>query len=85
MEKETKKQITEKFRLHPNDVGSVEVQVALLTERIKSLEEHFKTHRKDFHGKRGFIILINKRRKLLEYLRGNKPQSYKKIVDELRL
>lgn len=78
-----KKQIIEKYRIHENDTGSPEVQVALLTERIKNLTEHFKVHTKDFHSRRGLIKLVSKRRKLLDYLKTKDFKRYQKVITEL--
>ena len=64
-----KKTLIEQFRVHDGDTGSPEVQIAILTERINSLTEHFKAHKKDHHSRRGLLMLIGKRRGLLEYLR----------------
>ena len=69
----------------PADTGSPEVQVALLTERINYLTEHFKTHKKDHHSRQGLLKLVNQRRKLLEYLRKNALERYKKVIDRLGL
>lgn len=78
-----KKNLIERFRVHEGDTGSPEVQIALLTERINSLTEHFKQHAKDHHSRRGLLMLIGKRRGLLEYLRRRAPERYRTIVDKL--
>lgn len=83
--KEEKQQILKHFRRDDLDTGSSEVQVALLTFEIKRLTEHFKANKKDFHGQRGLIRKVNKRRKLLDYLKTTKPQAYKKMLSELGL
>ena len=75
--------LIEKFRVHETDSGSPEVQIALLTERIIYLTEHFKTHKKDHHGRRGLIKLVNRRRRLLDYVRGKDVERYRKIIGEL--
>ena len=81
---ETKKQgLVEKFRTHPTDTGSPEVQVALLTERIHYLTEHFKTHKKDHHSRRGLLKLVGQRRRLLDYLRTKDTNRYKKLIEGL--
>ncbi len=85
IEKEVKAEIIKKFQLNPNDTGSPEVQIAILTERIRNLTEHFKTHKKDVHSKRGFMRIINRRKKLLRYLRETDFERYKKVIKELGL
>ena len=80
---DTKKRLIEQFRVHEGDTGSPEVQVALLTERINSLTDHFKQHAKDHHSRRGLLMLIGKRRSLLEYLRKKDPERYRTIIDRL--
>ncbi len=82
---EIKRQIIEKFRLHDKDTGSPEVQIALLTERIKSLTEHLKIHKKDYHSRRGLMMLVGKRRRLLNYLRRIDFERYQKLIKELGL
>ena len=78
-----KKSLIERFRTHEGDTGSPEVQIALLTERINSLTEHFKTHAKDHHSRRGLLMLIGKRRGLLEYLRNKESERYRVIIEKL--
>lgn len=78
-----KKGLIEQFRVHEGDTGSPEVQIALLTERITSLTEHFKAHTKDHHSRRGLLMLIGKRRGLLEYLRGKDAERYRAVIDRL--
>lgn len=78
-----KKSLIEQFRTHDGDTGSPEVQIALLTERITGLTEHFKTHSKDHHSRRGLLMLIGKRRGLLEYLRKKDSERYKTIIEKL--
>ena len=82
---ETKKRIVEDYRLDDNDTGSPEVQVALLTYNINSLQEHFRAHGKDHHSRRGLIRMINQRRKLLDYLRGKDQQRYSSLIARLGL
>lgn len=82
---EKKKEIVEKYQRQPGDTGSPEVQVALLTERINSLTEHFKTHKHDHHGRRGLMRQVSQRRSLLNYLRGKDLERYKKVIDQLGL
>ena len=72
-----------KFKTHEGDTGSPEVQIALLSERINYLTEHFKTHAKDHHSRRGLLMLIGKRRGLLEYLRKKNPERYGALTDRL--
>lgn len=78
-----KKEIIRKYRTHEKDTGSPEVQVALLTERIKNLTEHFKIHTKDFHSRRGLIKLVSKRRRLLDYLKLKDFNRYQKVISDL--
>jgi small subunit ribosomal protein S15 len=80
---EKKRILIEQFRVHEGDTGSPEVQIALLTERINGLTEHFKLHRKDHHSRRGLLMLIGKRRSLLEYLRKKDPERYRVIIEKL--
>jgi len=83
--KTKKKKIIEKFKEHVEDTGSAAVQVALLSERINYLTEHFKMHKKDFHSRRGLLILVGRRRRLLTYLKNKDPQSYGEVVKELKI
>lgn len=80
---EKKKSLIEQFRVHDGDTGSPEVQIALLTERVNSLTEHFKQHTKDHHSRRGLLMLIGKRRGLIEYLRKREPERYRAIIEKL--
>lgn len=75
----------EKYRRSENDVGSSEVQIALMTGRIKYLTEHFKQHKKDFHSRRGLQTLVNRRRKLLKYLKKENLESYSSLIKSLGL
>lgn len=77
---EKKKSIIEKHRLHESDTGSPEVQIALLSERITYLTEHFKVHKKDHHSRRGLLKLVGQRRRLLDYLRFKNVERYKSII-----
>ncbi len=72
-------------RLHETDTGSPEVQVALLTERISHLTEHLKTHKKDHHSRRGLLMLVGRRRRLLKYLRDNDVDRYRALIAKLGL
>ena len=80
---ERKKTVIEQFRVHEGDTGSPEVQIALITERVNSLTEHFKEHAKDHHSRRGLLMLIGKRRGLLEYLRKKDSERYRSITEKL--
>jgi small subunit ribosomal protein S15 len=72
-----------KFRVHEKDTGSPEVQIALLTERIGYLTDHFKVHSKDHHSRRGLLKLVSQRRRLLDYLKGKNYESYKSVIKQL--
>lgn len=80
-----KKVLIEEHRLHHSDTGSPEVQIALLTERINGLTEHFKAHQKDHHSRRGLLKLIGKRRGLIDYLKGKDGERYRQIIEKLGL
>ena len=80
---ERKRNLIEQYRVHQGDTGSPEVQIALLTERINGLTEHFKQHAKDHHSRRGLLMLIGKRRGLLEYLRKKDTERYRAIIEKL--
>ncbi|MDR1604425.1 MAG: 30S ribosomal protein S15 [Gracilibacteraceae bacterium] len=82
---EKKKEIIDKFKQHERDNGSPEVQIAILTARIVELTEHFKTHKKDHHSRRGLLKLVGQRRALLDYLMKNDFNRYRKIVQDLGL
>lgn len=82
---ERKKEIIESFKIHPNDTGSPEVQIALLSERISYLTEHFKVHKKDHHSRRGLLKLVGQRRQLLNYLKKKDIDRYVKVVERLGL
>ena len=75
----------EKYRAHDADTGSTRVQVAVLTERINYLTEHFRSHRKDHHGRRGLLKMVGKRRRLLDYLKRTDVESYRQLIQELGL
>jgi len=81
--KERKAEIIDKFRTKENDTGSPEVQIALLTERISNLTEHFKTHKKDHHSRRGLLKLVSQRRRLLDYVKKREVERYKSIIEAL--
>jgi len=80
-----KKEIIEDFKLHPGDTGSPEVQIALLSERISYLTDHFKTHQKDHHSRRGLLKLVGQRRQLLNYLKKKSVDRYSMVIQRLGL
>jgi small subunit ribosomal protein S15 len=82
---EEKAEIISSFRTHESDTGSPEVQVALLSRRIKDLTEHFKTHKQDHHSRRGLLKLVGQRRRLLNYLKTNDVGRYRSLILELGL
>ena len=82
---ERKQEIIEKFKRHEGDTGSPEVQIALLTERITYLTDHFKTHKKDHHSRRGLLKMVGQRRRLLDYLIKQDVERYRTIIKELGL
>jgi small subunit ribosomal protein S15 len=83
--KERKAEIIGAYRTHEADTGSPEVQVAILSERIASLTEHFKTHAKDHHSRRGLLKLVGRRRRLLDYLQRTNVEGYRALIKELGL
>jgi len=85
IDKEKKTAIIDKFKLHPNDTGSSEVQIALLTDRINSLVEHLKKNKKDQHSRRGLLMLVGQRRRLLNYLQSNDIKKFEETVSSLGL
>lgn len=82
---DVKKDVISKYRLHESDTGSSEVQVALLSQRIEYLTEHFKTHKKDHHSRRGLLKLVGQRRRLLDYLKRTNVDRYRTVVTSLNL
>lgn len=78
-----KKEIIEKHKIHDRDTGSPEVQIALLTERVNYLTDHFKKHAKDHHSRQGLLKIVNQRRRLLNYIRRLDPPRYRKLIEEL--
>jgi len=82
---DVKKDVISKYRLHESDTGSSEVQVALLSQRIEYLTEHFKTHKKDHHSRRGLLKLVGQRRRLLDYLKRTNVDRYRTVVSSLNL
>ena len=82
---EKKKEIIDQFKNHERDTGSPEVQIAILSERIRYLTEHFKIHKRDHHSRRGLLKLVGQRRRLLNYLKENKVDRYRTVIDRLGL
>ena len=80
-----KEEVIENYRTHEKDTGSSEVQIALLTTRIAHLTQHLLVHRKDFHSRRGLILMTNRRRKLLDYLKRHNLEKYRDIIGRLKL
>jgi small subunit ribosomal protein S15 len=78
-----KRNIIERFRKHDGDTGSPEVQIALMTDRINHLTEHFKVHAKDHHSRRGLLKLVGRRRRLLDYLKAKDVERYRSVIKEL--
>jgi small subunit ribosomal protein S15 len=78
-----KSELIGQFRNHETDTGSPEVQIAILSERINYLTDHFKTHKKDHHSRRGLLKMVSQRRRLLDYVRGRDVERYRKIISEL--
>ncbi len=82
---EKKEKIIKKYALHEGDTGSPEVQIALMTNRINHLNEHLKTHKKDFHSRRGLLKMVGKRRNLLNYLKKKDIAKYRQLIEKLGL
>lgn len=82
---EQKKDIIGKYKLHEQDSGSAEVQIALLSERIRLLTDHFQFHKKDHASRRGLLKLVGRRRKLLDYLKNKKVENYRSLIKDLQL
>ncbi|MBQ6774700.1 MAG: 30S ribosomal protein S15 [Synergistaceae bacterium] len=85
IQKEKKHQIIDEFKTHEKDTGSPEVQVAILTERIRELTEHLKIHKKDFHSRRGLLKMVGSRRRLLRYLMNKDFNRYRSLIERLGL
>jgi small subunit ribosomal protein S15 len=83
LETDSKKQVVATYRVHKTDTGSPEVQVAILSQRILQLQDHFKTHRKDHHSRRGLLSMVARRRRLLKYLKSRNPERYKNLISSL--
>ncbi len=82
---QTKRAVVDAHRTHESDTGSPEVQVALLTERINGLSDHFRAHKKDHHSRRGLLKIVSQRRRLLDYLRRKNPTRYQELIQRLGL
>ncbi|MBC7195193.1 MAG: 30S ribosomal protein S15 [Caldisericia bacterium] len=85
LDKKEKQEIIEKYRLHDKDTGSPEVQIAILTEKIKRLSEHLKEHKKDHSSRRGLLKMVGRRRKLLNYLKEKDYDKYLQLIESLNL
>ena len=81
----TKDEVIRKYQLHENDRGSAPVQIALLTERINDLTDHFRKHKKDHHSRRGLLMMVGKRRRMLEYLKRTDLERYRQLIEDLGL
>ena len=80
---ETKNALVERFRIHPKDTGSTEVQIALLSERINYLTQHFRSNRKDHSSQRGLLVMVGRRKRLLEYLKRRDTNGYQQLIEKL--
>ena len=80
---EKKQSVISQYRTHPTDTGSPQVQIAVLSERIGELTEHFKTHQKDHASRRGLLMMVSRRRRLLDYLKSHDTESYKDVIQKL--
>lgn len=78
-----KSEVISKYKVHKNDTGSSEVQIAILSQRILQLQEHFKTHAKDHHSRRGLLMMVARRRRLIKYLKERSPERYKTLITSL--
>ncbi|HOC52366.1 MAG TPA: 30S ribosomal protein S15 [Caldisericia bacterium] len=85
LDKKEKQEVIDKFKLHENDTGSVEVQIAILTEKIKKLSDHLKEHKKDHSSRRGLLKMVGRRRKLLNYLKEKDYEKYLQLLENLNL
>ena len=85
LDADQKRAIIEKYKLHDQDSGSAEVQIALLTQRIRQLTEHFQSHKGDHSSRRGLLKLVGRRRKLLDYLKNKKVEHYRALLKDLNL
>lgn len=82
---ERKTEVMKEYATHEGDTGSPEVQVAILSERIKNLTDHLQSHQKDFHSRRGLLVMVGQRRRLLDYLRGKNATRYENLIERLGL
>ncbi|MDP6390737.1 MAG: 30S ribosomal protein S15 [Alphaproteobacteria bacterium] len=82
---ERKQELVNEFKKNPEDTGSAEVQVAILTERIRNLTEHMQMHKKDFHSRRGLLVMVGKRRRLLDYVKRRDVARYESLIQQLGL
>ncbi len=82
---DVKQRVIGEYRVHSKDTGSPEVQIAILSRRIAELTEHFKTHKKDHHSRRGLLAMVARRRRLLKYLRDRSPERYQALIQKLGL
>lgn len=85
MKRDDKKKVITQFAKHQKDTGSAQVQIAILTARINELTEHLKQHKKDNHSRRGLLLMVGKRRKLLNYLKNSQPEKYTEVIASLEL
>jgi small subunit ribosomal protein S15 len=85
LQAQSKRVLIDKYKLHDSDTGSPEVQIGLLTHRISYLTDHLKIHKKDHHSRRGLLMLVGQRRRLLNYVKGKDVQRYRRIIEELGL
>jgi small subunit ribosomal protein S15 len=85
LDAKTKKKLIKKYKLSDSDTGSPQIQIALLTERIKQLTKHLSNHKKDFHSRRGLLHLVGQRRRLIKYLEKTDPDSLEKLQKDLKL
>jgi len=85
LDKKEKQEVIDRFKLHENDTGSVEVQIAILTEKIKKLSDHLKEHKKDHSSRRGLLKMVGRRRKLLNYLKEKDYDKYLQLLENLNL
>jgi small subunit ribosomal protein S15 len=85
LDKEKKNEIINKFKVHETDTGSPEVQIAIISERLNTLSEHFRLHKKDHHSRRGLLKLVGQRRRLLDYLKSSNKGRYDTVIEQLGL
>lgn len=83
--RESRTRLIGEYRVHPTDTGSPEVQIAMLSEQINGLNQHFRVHRKDHSSRRGLLIMVGKRKRLLEYLRRSDPERYQRVIERLSI